>query len=289
MMHRVFALLSPCLLLVCCEKPASSDERTVDAAPERRTPRDTKVREDSSLISNTPDSLSKRLEAAVEIQSSEERGKAIAEVAWNAIEIDPELAIRAFLQLPQDSPERIRLINHYAIRLAEQNYDEAIAWAGTLESDKESSAAFSQIALVLAETDPHRAANLLSESGLVNRDFDVAVVQVVQRWAAQSPADAAAWVTQFPAGPAREAGIRIISEKWLPRDASTAFQWLDTLSNEALRKEALRAMEGVILQQQQDIRNEWLQHADARIKAELEKMREQAIADVGDNIPSSAK
>jgi len=52
-----------------------------------------------------------------------------------------------------------------------------------------------------------------------------------------------------------------------------------------MRKETARAMQGVILQQPEEIRSAWLQHADARIRAELEQQRAQAILDVGDNIP----
>lgn len=115
--------------------------------------------------------------------------------------------------------------------------------------------------------------------------MDVAVVQVVQRWAAQSPADTAAWLTLFPTGQVREAGIKVVAEQWLPRDAVAAFAWFDTLKDPVIRKETARAMEGVILQQSSEVRNAWLQHANAEIQSELEKQREHAIKDVGANIP----
>ena len=287
MTRRTLAFLCSCLLLVSCDKPVSSDVgKDADAPAESVARRRHAPREQAP---GTPEALRTILETAVKIESPAAREKALADVAWNALEIDPELALDAFQQLPAGSTEKIRLIRHYAMRLAEQDPDEALAWAATLGSEQEVAVANAQIALLLAESDPRRAANLLSESGLVSRDFDVAVVQVVQRWAARSPPDAAAWVTIFPPGAAREAGIKIIAGQWLARDAPAAFDWLDALKDEGLRKETARAMEGVILQQPKDIREAWLQHADARIQSELELQREPAIKDVGDNLPPLSK
>ena len=225
------------------------------------------------------------MEAAADTDSPEDRFKAIAAVAWNALEIDPQLASEAFLKLPEDNPERIRLIQHYAMRLAEQNHEEAIAWANTLESDLESATAHGQVALTLAESDPLGAANLISESGMVGHDLDVAVVQIIQRWAAKSPSDAAAWVAGFPPGSAREAGIKSIAAQWLQTDARAAFSWYSGLDDTGFRKEAALGMEETLLQQPQSIRDTWLQHADAGIKNELEQQRKKAMEAIGDNIP----
>jgi hypothetical protein len=225
---------------------------------------------------------------ACAFKSPVEREKALGTVAWNALEIDPGLACEAFLQLPSNSPEKMQLIKHYAMRLAERNPEEALAWAATVGSEEEVAAAFGQIALELAETDPSRAAELLSESGIAGREFDVAVVQVIQRWAAKSAPDAAAWVSSFPPSAAREAGVRAIAGQWLPLDPQASFAWLDAQRDPEMRRETARAMQGVILQQPEEIRDAWLQHADARILAELERQRAQAIMDIGDNIPAPA-
>lgn len=287
MIRRSLTLLGSGLLLVCCDKPSSSDVRKDAAAPTAPAARGGHAPREPAP--GTPAPLRTVFESAVKIESPAAREKAFADVAWSALEIDPELALEAFQQLPAGSTEKIRLIQHYAMRLAEQDPDEALAWAATLGTEREIAAARGEIALVIAETDPERAANLLSESGIVGREFDVAVVQVIQRWAAKSTSNAAAWVIMFPPGEARQAGIKIIVEQWLPRDAPTAFDWLGTLQDEGLRKETVRAMEGVILQQPQDIRDGWLQHADARIQSELEQQHEQAIKDIGDNLPRFTK
>jgi hypothetical protein len=275
------------LSLASCDKPHSADIHKDAAAPEARVARD--GHQPRERKQDAPEALRTLLETAIRIKSPEAREKALADIAWNAIEIDPGLAQEAFQRLPTDSLEKTRLIQYYAMRLAEEDTDAALEWADGLGTEREIAAAKGQIALAIAETDPHRAASLLSESGIAGREFDVAVVQVIQRWAAKSASDSAAWVSSFPPGEAREAGIRVIAEQWLPHDASAAFAWLVTLKDTGFRNESARAMEGVILQQPADIRDSWLQHADAGIQSELEQQREQAIKDVGDNIPPLAK
>ena len=271
-------------MLVSCDKPESSnvhaDSNAIPAARVSRGGHALHV-----AVPGTPTALRTILETAAGIESSATREKAIADVAWSAMEIDPALACEAFLQLPTGSAEKIRLIQHYAMRLAEQNPDEALAWASALESEQEIAAANSQIAVAIAEADPRRAANLLSRSDIVSREFDVAVVQVVQRWAAKSPPDAADWVAKFPPGPAREAGMKIIADRWLQADANATFSWLAAVQDANVRKEAALGLEETILQQPPNIRDTWLQHADDTIQSELEQQREPAIEEVGDNIP----
>ncbi len=286
MTSRLLAILWPGLLLVSCDKSATSDSRKGEdssAPPVRRSghaPRE-----------NPPTprhELRKKLRAAASDPSPEAREEIIADVAWSALEIDPELAREAFLQLSADHPQKILLIQHFSMRLTEQNPDEALAWADTLANERDIAAAKGQIALVLAETDPQRAANLISESGIVGREFDVAVVQVLQRWAAKSAPDAAAWAISFSPSPARTAGISVSVSQWAKADAKSAITWMDSLEDKGIRNEALLAMEEAILQQPSEVKDAWLQHAPAGFLAELEDQREQAMKNVGNNVSSSA-
>ena len=229
------------------------------------------------------------LETAGTIELAAEREQEIAAVAWNALDIDPELAREAFQQLSTDNPEKIRLILHFAMRLADRDPEEALAWAGTLESEREIAAARGQIALVLAETEPQRAADLLSESGMVGHEFDVAVVQVLQRWAAKSAPDAAAWAATFPPCAAREAGMGIIISQWAKTDAQAVLSWMTALQDEVVRKEAVLAMEEAVLQQAPEVREAWLQHADSQTLSELEQQRALAMKEVGDNVAQASQ
>lgn len=278
--------MCPGLLLVCCDKPGTSDTRTGDAQPAQRVPRSGHARRENPPA--VREALRVALKTAESIESPAVREKALADVAWSALEIDPELAREAFQQLPADGTEKLRLIQHYAMRLAEHDPDEAIAWAATLGTELEIAQAYGHIALVLAESNPERAANLLSDTGLGGHGFDVVVVQVLQRWAARTPSAAAAWVALFPPGPAREAGIKIVVGKWLQADAQAAFSWLAALQDARVRKEAALGLELAIIQQPRDIRDTWLQHADDGLRSELEQQRPDAIREVGDNIPPPA-
>jgi hypothetical protein len=286
MMPRFLIIPSLCLWLVGCDKQsetlAETQEVTTNSSSSRRGLTATDERMDPSAKS--PQDLL----AEAETLEPTEREKALAAIAWNTIETDSKIAHEAFGKMSPGSLEKIRLIQHYAMRLAEQNIDEAIAWAEALENETEKSAALSHIAIALAETDPQRAAHWLTEADIPGRDFEVAVVQVIQRWAAKSPAEAAAWVSQFPQNPARDAGVKFISERWLPSDAPAAFAWLSSMKNAELRQETARAMEGIILQQSEETRAAWLQHANEAIQKELEQQRENALKDVGNNVPTSA-
>lgn len=284
MMRPLPSILLLVLLLCGCEKPEGSAERgTADSPAARGVQRGHAVREP---VPGSPEALRATFVRATAYESASERERAFVEIAWNAIEIDPGLAAEALLQLPADHPEKLKLIQHHAMRLAERNPEEALAWAASVGSEKEVAAAIGQIALELAESDPSRAANLLSESGIAGRDFDVAVVQVIQRWSAISAPEAAAWVSLFPSGAARQAGIGVVAGRWLPSDPPATFAWFDSLKDPELRSEAARALEGVILQQPEDVRNRWIGHADDRIRQELEAQRGKAMMDVGDNIPA---
>lgn len=273
MIHRIPHAVIAAFLLAACDKPqgsGGSDGAYVSAdSYEAKFPARPKREHPSSDHDESPRAA---LQAAREIQSPEEREKAISEIAWNALELDPVLAREAFLQLTPDSVETIRLIQHSAMRLAEGDPDAALKWADALGTEKEIAAAKCQIALVLAESDPLRAANILSESGIQGREFDVAVVQVLQRWAAKSPPDAAAWVAAFPAGAARSAGIREVVSRWLEGDAPAVFSWKANLADASVGNEVLAAM-AEIPPEQGD--GSWLQHADPETRAAIEAKRKE--------------
>lgn len=277
------------LLFAACDKNHEAQQATekqelalARSSSNNRTPEAQKHSSHKKTPSPTP------LESALAITSLPERQKSLAEIAWNAIETDPELAHKAFAHLAAGSAEKLPLIQHYAIRLTEQNPDEALAWADSLGTESEIAAAKSHIALALAETDPLRAANLLSESGIAGREFDVAIVQVIQRWAAKSPKDAAAWVSNFPQGMAREAGIREISQKWLTQDPTAAFAWITATNDQPLRREIARAMEGALLKSPKEQQEQMRQQASLALQEELLQQRSNALLDVGDDVPRDA-
>jgi hypothetical protein len=214
-------------------------------------------------------------EKAKEIADPAGRDEALARVAWDAMELDPPLAREAFGLLPAESPEKIRLIQHYAMRIAAADLTEALTWADSFGSEKETAAARCRIALVLSETDPQQAAELLSESAMVDRESDVAIVQVLQRWAGKTPPAAAAWVADFPEGPAREAGIKAVVSPWLEQDAKAAFDWIAALDGD-LRKEAVLALSNVLDEETEDAGKKIIDAAPPDVRGWIQLQRKEA-------------
>jgi hypothetical protein len=256
-------------LLTACDKTETREEPAAESKTSARPGKRERTPDDGR--SNSRSGPREALEAAGKLPPGEEREAAIAEVAWNVIEDDPELAAEALAQLTEDGIPRIRLIQHIAMRTAERNPDEAVAWAGTLGSENETSAAFGRIALVIAEDDPERAAKMLSETGVEGRDFNVALVQVLQRWASKDAAAAAEWAALFPAGNFREASITAVVSQWTDANPTSAFTWIASLQEPTIRSEALRAMAESLHEKPGQERKSTLDQADATIRGDLEK------------------
>lgn len=258
------------LLMAACDPPGKNERRTEEETGPEVTRSSRPPRE---VAPDKKAGLRAALDQAVMSAEPEERDKLLAQVAWNAMELDPELAREAFEGLMLESPERIALLQHFAMRMADEDPDAALAWAATLESEREVAAARARIALVIADDDPAKGANLLSEFGLANRDFDVAVVQVLQRWSGKSPQDAAAWVATFPPGEFRKAGVETVVSGWLGNNPQAAFAWISAVLDEQVRMEAGDAMAKKFLQQSPETQEAWLKAADPQIREKLTHAR----------------
>ncbi len=268
------------MLLVSCDKPAptSGDRGGDDTAPAVTKT----VRPPRQAPPDRMEEFESALDQALRLPTVDERNRSIAGLVWNHADTDARLALNAFERLSPDAPERTRLIQHFAMRFAEQDIDQAIRWAESLADPEEISVAYGRISLVLADTDPSRAANLISESGMAGREFDVAVVQVIQRWAKSSPADAAAWVVLFDPSSARTAGIHSVVSHWARQDPAATVNWIASLEQEDLRKHAEYGMAAAILEQSPEIQNEWLQIAGPEVEAEFETLKAAAARAAGD-------
>lgn len=271
MIARFHPLLWLGLLLVSCDKPEKNPDAPDKAAAAPRATKSTRQALDDP--SKPRDRLRAAFKKAGEIAAPEERNQALAAAVWEALELDPQLAREGFLQLCAGSEEKNRLVQHFAMRLAEQNVDDAVRWASALETETEKSLAFGKIALVLSEKEPARAARLLSDSGVAGREFDVAVVQVVQRWAAESPADAAAWVVLFDPGEARGAGLKTVLSLWAMNDPQAALAWIAAIPDETVRHQATLAMAEALGEQPESVQDGLLQQATPGLRARLEKTK----------------
>lgn len=237
--HATATLLA--LLLAACgekEKPGSKGHPESAAAPGHSAARKSRGEDgepDSRLL------LRDAFEKANVEKDPAIREKAFEVIAWDAIDVDAELAREAFAALTPDSESSRRMVGHFAMRLADENPERAIEWARALEQEEERSDAFGRIAVVISATDPSRAANLVSEEMTAGPPRDRAVVQVLQRWAQAAPADAATWLTAFPQGAARSAGLKEVAAAWIQSDAPALAAWVEAREEGPVRTEAMLA------------------------------------------------
>lgn len=261
---RLCLWLAVTLCLASCDRSVRQD-READEKPGPRVTKSDRAPRDHSRVPSARDALVR----AESLADAGERDKALAQIVWDTIETDPVLAREALGKITADSVEKIPLIQHFAMRMADEDVEAALEWASTLESEREAAAARVRIALVVADVDPARAAGLLSEHGLANREFDVAVVQVLQHWADKSPPDAAAWVAMFPPGDFRKEGIRAVVPQWTQDNPQAAFSWLADQPDEGIRMEAGDAIVERFLAQPPEIRETWLKYADPQVREKL--------------------
>lgn len=271
------------LLLDYCDKPELADT----SCKEPPSVSSRSVRAARQVQPNSPEAHPAVIVATREYKHWEVGANKSADFAWNAVDTDFGHAGEMIRQLPADHPEQMRLVLHYAMSLADRDPDEVITWATALGSEREIAAANGQIVVAIAESDPQRASSLLSDSGVANHECDVAIVQVVQRWAAQFPADAAAWTASFPAGAARESGLAIIVSQWAKSDLGAAFTWMRALRDEAVHNEPALAMKMALLQQSYEVHERWLQTADSKTWADLTTNCRFAIKQIGDNVSTT--
>ena len=186
--------------------------------------------------------LKRTFDDAMATPDAASREKALEQVAWDAIDVDADLARRAFEKLAPQSEARRKLAAHFAMRLAESNPDEAIEWAQALPEEGERGEALGRIAVVLSSRDPERAARLIAEHVPAGTPRDRAVVQVLQRWSQADPGAATEWAGGFSAGAARSAVLKVAIAAWLEKDASATAAWIGARGDEALRAECLIAV-----------------------------------------------
>jgi hypothetical protein len=186
--------------------------------------------------------LKRTFDDALVTPDSGSREKMLEQVAWDGIDVDPDLARRAFGKLAPDSEGRRKLAAHFAMRLAESNPDDAVAWAQALPEEGERGEALGRIAVVISSHDPERAARLIAEQVPAGTPRDRVVVQVLQRWSQADTGAATEWAGDFSAGAARSAGLKVAIAGWLEKDASAAATWIGARTDESLRADCLVAV-----------------------------------------------
>jgi len=229
--HTVLVLIAPLLFSACEKKSESSSSTSSSSAGEKGSGAPTKTNRTghhggtrAEREAAAKSELAEALDAALKESDPEAREKAIAQVAWDAIDIDRKISEKAFQALTPGSEESRKLVAHFAMRLADEDPEGALEWARGLEDAAERDDALGRIAAVIAGTDPMRAADLAKEvpEGPMR---DRTVVQVVQRWSQAAPSEAGKWVAELPDGPARRGSLINLAKTWTDTDAAGFANW----------------------------------------------------------------
>lgn len=226
-------MISRCLLtlfvILACSCGEREKQEGKSVPEEKATTRTTRLtlRERGERSPDAKAALREDLDVALKDPDPASKQRALEQIAWEAIDVDPDLSQEAFEALAPDSEASRKLVAHFAMRLADADPEQAIEWAQGLEHAEERAEAFGRIAVVIAAKDPARGASLAMAELPAGKTRDKAVVQVVQRWSQSAPAAAAEWIAGVPAGAARSAGLRMIVDRWMKADPAALAGWVE--------------------------------------------------------------
>lgn len=148
------------------------------------------------------------------------------EIAGSLMEGNPELAVRFLDELPP-APLTDEMLRQAAMEMATRDPDRALDWATRQPDEANRDLLLSAVHLVMAATDPRRAAaetQAISSSSIRNK----VLVEICQRWAQQDRAKAAEFVRSLPVEAAVPAAIQIASA-WPDNDLGGCVSWIGTL------------------------------------------------------------
>ena len=147
------------------------------------------------------------------LPAAENRQAAAIAIGYEAARSDPLVALELCSDLPPGA-ERDDLLVHAVSQWADTDPAAATVWTGEVTDAELRQRLTAAIAVAAAEHDPFAAATLLTRDVPPGALQDGATVAIVQRWAQQSPPDAAGWVLQFPDTPVRVAAVRALLSIW---------------------------------------------------------------------------
>jgi len=171
------------------------------------------------------------------------RQSALTAVAYEMARTDPLQALTLAITLPE-SPTRDELLKNAAAQWAEGDSQAAADWASQINDQPLRTKVLATIATTWGGTDPVKAATMALDSLPAGRAQDNALVGIVQRWARRDPAQAAAWVAQFPEGPLKQAALENVVKLWADEDLAGGTAWVNSLPAGSLQNNAASILAG---------------------------------------------
>jgi hypothetical protein len=159
-----------------------------------------------------------------ELPDGEDKRTATVDAAYEVARKDPRQALDLAEAL-SPGPQRDELLVYGISQWAAADSDAAFDWAGKLPESALQQRLFAAAAIAVAERDPAEAARMAAMLA-PGVEQDRAAVAVVQRWAQESPLDAAGWVSAFPDSPVRTAALQNLMSIWMAQDKAAAESWL---------------------------------------------------------------
>jgi hypothetical protein len=277
-MHAMKTILSVCFtvtaLLVSC------DETKRSASPgdaSESGPRAPHAKREGSTATARKAKHRKALEAALKIESPDDRDQALAAVVRDALEVAPDISAEAFKHLSPASAGKQALLQSCAKQLIGKSPEAALAWADSLGEARDVLSAKAQAIRLLGESDPARAVKLLSGAGfeIGKPPGSFIATTTVRRWAAKSPADAAAWAIGLPPDGSRKVAIRAAVSEWIKNDSPATLAWMAGIDDDALRQEASHAVAENLVRTPPSMREAMLESAAPALRGELERQVEE--------------
>jgi hypothetical protein len=168
------------------------------------------------------------------------RNAALVSIASGWARKDPVAATQWAGTWPTDSPVRSKTIKDALSYWVMQDSRAAGSFVGTLPQADQPQA-IEAVAPVMAQQDAPKA--IAWAKSLTDSDIrDIALQQVVTRWADNEPAAAAPWVLTEPEGTARAELVHTIAMNWMASNSGDALIWVESLPPGASRDSAADAV-----------------------------------------------
>ena len=260
------------MILASCGEQEKKQEDGASSKEEVSRSHRPAAREDSSER-DVKFALRQSFENALAEPDAVARERALEQIAWDGIDVDMEIARKAFEALEPGGAASRKLIAHFAGRLADTDPGQAIEWARGLEDAQERAEAFGRIAVVVSARDPEQAAVLAMAEvpeGIVR---DRAVVQIVQRWSQGEPGSAAAWIATLPSGASRTAGVQAVVIAWGQSDPAGLATWIEGRAGKMEQMEYVLSFASAIKGESEEARAQKLAaFHDAEIRRQVENL-----------------
>lgn len=183
---------------------------------------------------------------AKQLPGDGEQHEPLARIAYEAARNSPLEAMKLAVELPAGA-SRDDLLAHVAGTWAATEPQLAADWVRQIEDATLRGRLVASVATIWGGENPTAAADLALTSLPPGRQQDDTVVSIVQGWAQQEPAQAAAWVMEFPDGALRQAALENLVQIWADQSLDQVGTWLRGLAVGPVRDSAAGALVAKLL------------------------------------------